>query len=125
MLLHELCIGFTRRNHLFSLQKAAIRRLIKNFTDHRHYNIHHLSQTFHPCSSVAKRLATNGVSFTAHCLRPDNTFAHSKTDSSSISTTITSKNPVTTASSRSLKMSREASCVVKGVRLRACARKPM
>src|SRR5438552_1844774 len=126
MLLQKLGIGFPRGHHLFPFQETSIRRLIENFAKRRQHNINCLSQTRHPCSSVAKRLATNGVSFTPACLRPESTLAHSTTDSSNISTTITSRNPVTMASSRSLRISREASCVeVDDARLRACARKPM
>src|SRR2546421_3353714 len=126
MLPHKLGIRFARSHRLPSLQETAIRRLIKDLPERRQYNVNHLSQMHHPCSSIAKRLATNGVSLTPGCLRPDSTLAHSRVDSSNISTTIISKNPVTTASSRSLKMSREASCVgAEAARFRACARKPM
>src|ERR1700682_3936067 len=108
---HKFGICFPGGDHLPSLEKTYIRRLIENFAEHRQYNINQISQTHHPCSSLAKRLATNGVSFTPACLRPDSTFPHSKTDSSSIRITITSRNPVTIASRRSLKISREASRV--------------
>ena len=48
-------------------------------------------ESLHPCSSAAKRVATNGDSFTLACLRPESTRTHSTADSIRISATITIK----------------------------------
>ena len=80
----------------------------------------------HPCSSVAKPLGTNGVSFTPACLRPESTLSHRNADSIKINATIKIKTPVTSASRRSLKMRREFAAVAGPIAsCRACARNPI
>src|SRR4029077_11005538 len=123
-------VSGARRCQLPLTQEASIGRFVENLSQGGKENLSarlelssQQSDCLHPCSS-AKRVATKGDSFTLACLRPESTRSHSTADSIRITVTITIRVPVTTASRRSLKISRafapapEASCA-------ACERKPM
>src|SRR3989475_2094496 len=100
------CVCLTRSSQFPAVQKTLVSGFVKNLLQNRHENCRNGSHPFHPCSSVANRVGTNGDSFTFASFRPESMRIHSSIDSSKIIATITIKIPVTNASSRSLKIKR-------------------
>src|SRR6266481_2627359 len=105
-------VSCARRCQLPLTQEASIGRFVENLSQGGTENLSarlelssQQSDCLHPCSS-AKRVATNGDSFTLACLRPESTRTHSTIDSIKIKPIITIKVPVTNASRRSLKIRR-------------------
>src|SRR5205823_151266 len=117
------CVCLTRSSQFPAVQKTLVSGFVKNLLQNRHENCRNGSHPFHPCSSVANRVGTNGDSFTFASFRPESMRIHSSIDSSKIIATITIKIPVTNASSRSLKISRAFPPVA--ANCRACDKKPI
>src|SRR5580704_11987816 len=120
----ERCIRRTRGSDASSFEKPCICRLIKNFAKSRQESIPAGNDSLHPRSS-ANRVRTNGDSFTLTSLAPLRIPHHCRADSISTSVTITISIPVTAASSRLLKISREvAPDAGPAAKIFACARNP-
>src|SRR5437588_9195016 len=132
----KLCVRFRRRLQLAPPQKSRIRRLVENLLQRCAHDGGYAADEFfesrfemhHACSSVAKRVATNGDSRRTGCLRPASTRIHTVADSTRIAPTSRIRMPVTRASRRSLKMRRAvagAATFAPDASRRAWARKPM
>src|SRR5205807_9055368 len=99
------CVCLTRSSQFPAVQKTLVSGFVKNLLQNRHENCRNGSHPFHPCSSVANRVGTNGDSFTFASFRPESMRIHSSIDSSKIIATLPIKTPAPTTPTRSLKTS--------------------
>src|SRR5437763_15923731 len=100
------CVCLTRSSQFPAIQKASVSGFVKNLVQNRHENCRNGSHPFHPCSSVANSVGTNGDSFTFASFRPESMRIDSSIDSCKIIATTPNKITVTNASSRCVNISR-------------------